>query len=164
MTRRILKPAWLIHDGPLKTLHEKGIIAYKEHWRKNQNLLKEAESKKMKEHFQYLINIENIQGKNDLPYPYDLAKITGCTSEMLQICRENDNFFNYKRSFPSYEYDPSNYCTYDYPNYEEFNHFINDDGEDYQNDDEYYLNYDDDEYFDDEYVYAHQDNYECEDY
>ena len=139
MTTRILKPAWLLEDRPIKTLHEKGRAAYREHLEKIQKQrelsYKQAQTVsrlKKKKQFEYLISIENQQGRNNWPQPYDLAKITGDGPEMLQLCRLYDHLFSYKRSFPWYEYNPNNYFKYEYPKYDKFNDFVDDNGEDYE--------------------------------
>ena len=138
---RPLKPEWLLKPGPWKTLHDKGIDAYLEETKvlqeKQKIIAKEQEKikqEKRSKRFNYLMSIEHEQGNDKRMWPYDLAKMMASDENTLQMCREDDHLFDYKREHPDYEYNPENYYLedeYDYPDYDGFCDFIDDYGEDY---------------------------------
>ncbi len=136
--RRPLKPDWMLKPGPLKTLHDKGFEAYQQELKELSIRAKEAYEKKRKERLDYLFKIDYDQGNDRIMWPYDLAKMMISSEDTLQMCRETDHLYDYKRENPDYEYDPENYIIKYYPEYEKFNDFENDNGSDY---DDFYDEY-----------------------
>ena len=130
-----LKPDWMIKPGPWKTLHDHGTEAYLKELKEIAAKSKKAAEEKRRKRLDYLFEIDYNQGRDDKMWPYDLAKMMTSCEETLQMCRENDHNFDYIRENPKHEYDPENYRVNNqyYPNYEHFNDFV----DDYGNDDIY---------------------------
>lgn len=130
-SRPPLKPEWMLKPCPLKTLHEKGYEAYCSELKERSIKAKEVADKKRRERLEYLFGIDYDQGNDKIMWPYDLAKMMLSSEESLQMCRETDHLYDYKRENPKHEYDPENYRVKYYPQYEKFNNFENDNGSDY---------------------------------
>lgn len=128
---RPLKPDWMLKPGPLKTLHEKGIDAYRKELKERAIRATEKAEEKRRERLNYLFKIDFEQGNDRIMWPYDLAKMMGSCKETLQFCRETDHLYDYIRENPKHEYDPDNYKVKYYPDYNSFMDFENDNGSDY---------------------------------
>lgn len=139
-----LKPNWMLKPGLLKTLHDKGFGEYQKELKEFSRKAEIAYNKKRKERLEYLFKINYDQGNDRIMWPYDLAKMMFSCEETLQMCRETDYLYDYKRENQEYEYNPENFIEKYYPEYENFNDFENDNGSDY------------DDFYDDFFYY---DNY-----
>ncbi len=128
--QRPLKPEWLLKPCPLKTLHDEGLINFSKEVKENIKKANQFSNIKRKERLNYLFQIENEQGQDDLMWPYDLAKMMSSSKETLQMCRECDYLFDYIRENPEHEYDPKNYLVTYCPSYQDFKNFENDNGSD----------------------------------
>ena len=134
-----LKPGWMLKPGPLKTLHDKGYDEYQKEVKVLAVKAKEASKKREKERLDYLFKIDYYQGSDRIMWPYDLAKKMTSSKNTLQMCRETDHLYDYKRENPDYEYNPENYYKKYYPLYENFKDFENDNGSDLE--DQFYYDY-----------------------